>query len=271
MIETSLCVTSYNRPERLREVLSSFFVTNLYDLNKLELIIVDNGSTDKAVTDFIKSYSPDCKYTYILNEKNDYPNCLRYSKIQAREIAEGKYFIDCPDDHVFVAKAPWIEECIARIDSEPTVGCINHYAFPFYRFGKQNNKMVIDKNNPNFSVSSLKGYSDFHVMSRQTYENIGEYEYKLGRHAEGEYMKRSLDKGYFRNLMVNPVSICMDDGKFGEGKNGFRLLKPIEKDDYNSRLIEFMRKRYPFRASFPIHNEALIYFCIKNGHIEVKI
>jgi hypothetical protein len=108
-------------------------------------------------------------------------------------------------------------------------------------------------------------------MSRQTYENIGEYEYKLGRHAEGEYMKRSLDKGYFRNLMVNPVSICMDDGKFGEGKNGFRLLKPIEKDDYNSRLIEFMRKRYPFRASFPIHNEALIYFCIKNGHIEVKI
>jgi len=45
MIETSLCVTSYNRPHKLKEVLSSFFKTCTYDLKKLELIIVDNGST----------------------------------------------------------------------------------------------------------------------------------------------------------------------------------------------------------------------------------
>ena len=50
MIETSLCITSYNRPRRLEEVLKSFFMTNMYDLNKLELIIVDNGSTDDSKT-----------------------------------------------------------------------------------------------------------------------------------------------------------------------------------------------------------------------------
>ena len=273
MIETSLCVTSYNRPGRLREVLSSFFRTNLYDLSKLELIIVDNGSTSSDVTDFIKNYSPNCKYRYTLNEKNDYPNCLRYSKIQARELANGKYFIDCPDDHIFVAKVPWIEECINRINSEPTVGCINHYAFPRYRFRKKNNMMSIDKDNPNFSVSTLKGYSDFHIMSKETYKKIGKYEYTLGRSAEGEYMERSLEMGYFRNLMMNPIAVCMDGGKYGEGKYGFGLIEPIEERDYRSNIMQFFKRSYyndSRSGPTPVHNEALIQYCIENSHIKVK-
>ena len=70
-------------------------------MSKLEMIIVDNGSTDERVLSYIKELTPPCqKYSYVLNPENDYPSCLRYSKIQARKIANGKYFIDCPDDHL---------------------------------------------------------------------------------------------------------------------------------------------------------------------------
>jgi len=270
MIETTLCVTSYNRPNKLKEVLRSFFMTTTYDLSKLELIIVDNGSTDRSVTDFIKDYSPDCSYSFILNEKNDYPSCLRYSKIQARAIAKGDFYIDCPDDHIFIARTSWIENCISRIKSDDTVGCINYYAYPMYRFSKPKNKMTIDSKATEFSVSSYKGYADFHIMSKKAYNKIGEYKYKLGRKAESEYMDRSLNEGYFRNLMVNPVAICMNDGGFGEGNCGFELIQPIPSDEYYSSLIGFMRKCHPDRISLPIHNEALIKFCLQEDYIRVK-
>ncbi len=268
MIETSLCVTSYNRPRMLKEVLRSFFITNMYDLKKLELIIVDNGSTDDSVTDFIKSYKPECKYRYILNKDNDYPSCLRYAKIQAREIAEGDFFIDSPDDHVFVGRVPWIEDCINRIKSDSSVGCINHYAFPEYRFNKLNNRMNPDKNNPNFSVSWHKGYSDFHIMSRATYEKIGPYQHLLGRSAEGEYMERSLKLGYFRNLLMKPVAISLDEGLFGEGDFGFKLIKPIDKESYDNQLVSFMKGRHP--VGLPYYNEAIIEFCLNTGRIKKK-
>ena len=268
MIETSFCVTSYNRPRRLKEVLRSFFMTNMYDLSKLELIIIDNGSTDASVVDFIKAYSPECKYRYILNEKNDYPSCLRYAKIQAREIADGDFFIDCPDDHIFFGKTGWIEDCINRIKSDPTVGCINHYAFPRYRFSKENNRMGPDKNNPNFAVSIHKGYSDFHIMSKEVYEKIGPYKHLLGRSAEGEYMKRSLELGYFRNLMMKPIALCLNDGQFGEGKFGFKLIKPISIDEYTDNLTSFMNGLQP--PELPFYNEAIVEFCLKNGHIRKK-
>jgi glycosyltransferase involved in cell wall biosynthesis len=243
-------------------------MTNTYDLSKLELIIVDNGSTDPSVTDFIKSYSPECEYRYILNEKNDYPSCLRYAKIQAREIAKGDFFIDSPDDHLFIARVPWIEECISRIKSDSTVGCIVHYAFPRYRFSKENNRMGPDKNNSSFSVSMHKGYSDFHIMSKAAYEKIGTYQHLLGRSAEGEYMERSLRMGYFRNLMMKPVAVCLNDGKFGEGKFGFKLINPINAEEYDTNLSEFMRSRHP--AELPYYNEAIIEFCLRNGHIKKK-
>ena len=270
MIETSLCVTSYNRPHKLREVLSSFFITCKYDLNKLELIIVDNGSTNEEVVDFIKNYNPPCKYQFILNKKNDYPNCLRYSKIQAREIAIGDIYIDCPDDHVFVARTDWIEKSIERIRRDRTVGCVNYYAYPLYRFAKSKNKMEIDSEDPEFCVSHYKGYGDFHVMGRDAYMEIGEYKYKLGRKSESEYMERAFQSGYFRNKLVHPVAVCMDDGKFGEGDIGFGLIKPIEQSEYESSLIGYMRRKYPSMIPYPIHNEALVKFCLNKGYMKVK-
>lgn len=211
-IEVTLHVTSYNRPFRLKNCIDSFFKSSTYDMSKLEMIIVDNGSTDERVLNYIKELTPPCqKYSYVLNPENDYPGCLRYSKIQARKIANGKYFIDCPDDHLFVVKSDWIETCISHLLEDETAGCTVHFAQPAYRFLKQNNKMSKNEKNELFFRTHLKGYADYHVMRRDVYEELGPYDYALGRKAEDEYMVRALENGYFRNIIKFPVAIVNDD------------------------------------------------------------
>lgn len=243
-------VTSYNRYERLKSCIASFFATNLYDNDSIELVIVDNGSTDARVTEYIKNLDVPCSsYKYILNEKNDYPNCLRFAKVQAREIASGKFYIDCPDDHLFVVKSDWIQRAIDHVHSNEDVGCVIHFAQPEYRYRKQNNKMVLHDENDAYFKSLLKGYADYHLMSAATYESLGDYDYGLGRSSEGEYMERALSAGYFRNIMKYPVAIVNDDN--------FSLSSCLSEEEYTSHFGQFL----------PVTNEQLIEFCKRNSTI----
>ena len=52
-IETTIHFTSFNRPQKLKACIESFFKTCTYDVSKLEMIIVDNGSTKDEVKDYI--------------------------------------------------------------------------------------------------------------------------------------------------------------------------------------------------------------------------
>ena len=245
-IETTLHITSYNRPFLLRACVESFFVTSLYDASKLELIIVDNGSTDLGVLDYIKNLEPPCqKYSFILNDKNDYPSCLRYAKIQARNVALGKYFIDCPDDHLFMVKSGWIGQSINHIENDGTVGCVVYFAYPTYRFAKANNAMAVH-DNPAFYKSKYKGYADYHIMSRTVYSSLGEYQYRLGRRAESEYMERARAAGFSRNLMKFPLAIVNDDRH--------SLVSPIDETEYHDIFRD---------QELPVTNEQLIQLGIK--------
>ena len=267
-IEVSLCITSFNRLALLEECVRSFFKTNLYDLDKLELIIVDNGSTNQKVVDYIKNLKPPCKkYSYILNQKNDFPTCLKYAKVQARRSSVGKYFIDCPDDHLFLVKRDWITESIQHTDKSADVGCVIHFAYPFYRFQKANNKMRRHPNSENFYESLYKGYADYHIMSKKVYEHVGEINYNLEKKsleaAEREYMERALNHGYRRNLMACPVAIINDNGSADKNLaiEGDELVEPITEQEY-----KLMLKQYP-GASFPVCNEMLFDMAVKNNKI----
>jgi len=245
-IETTLHITSYNRPFLLKACVESFFATSLYDTSKLELIIVDNGSTDLVVLDYIKNLEPPCqKYSFILNDKNDYPSCLRYAKIQARNVALGKYFIDCPDDHLFMVRSNWIRQSINHIENDETVGCIVYFAYPLYRFAKANNAMIVH-DNPFFYKSQHKGYADYHIMSRIAYNSLGKYQYKLGRRAESEYMERARVAGFFRNLMKFPPAIVNDARH--------TLVTPIDEAKYHDIWRD---------QNMPVTNEQLINLGIK--------
>ena len=267
-IDVSLCITSFNRLSLLEECVRSFFKTNLYDLDKLELIIVDNGSTNEEVVDYIKNLKPPCKkYSYILNQKNDFPTCLKYAKVQARRSSVGNYFIDCPDDHLFLVKRDWIAESIQHINNATDVGCVIHFAYPFYRFQKANNKMRPHPLSEDFYESIYKGYADYHIMSKKVYQHVGEINYNLEKNslgdAEREYMQRSLEHGYKRNLMSHPVAIINDNGSANSSLTieGYELVDPITEQEY-----EFMLKEYP-GASFPVCNEMLFDMAVKNNKI----
>ncbi len=241
-IETTIHFTSFNRPQKLKACIESFFKTCTYDVSKLEMIIVDNGSTKDEVKDYIAELKPPCaKYSYILNPKNDYPSCLRYSKIQARQKALGNYYIDCPDDHLFIVKSDWIQSAIEHVDRDATAGCVIHFAQPLYRYYKPNNEMSAHQQSDRYFRSHLKGYADYHLMRRQVYALLGEYQHELGRKAEGEYMDRALNAGYFRNLMKYPVAFINDDS--------YELLQSIDQNLYENAFKD---------QDIPVTNEQLI-------------
>jgi len=250
----SLCVTSYNRYDKLKNCIESFFATNTYNPDNIELIIIDNGSDDTVTADYVRSLQPECRdYHYILNEKNDYPYCLRRAKNQARAMANGQYFIDCPDDHLFVVQSPWVSETINYLKaSDKKISCICHYAYPKYRFYKPNNCMSECTDNSDYYVSELKGYADYHLMSRQAYKKIGVYREDLAwaPNAESDYMERSLELNYRRALLKYPVSIINEES--------YKLLLPIDYGHYKNAFSQQL---------YPVYNETLINYASQNGHI----
>ena len=258
----SLCVTSYNRPLLIKNCIESFFKTSTYDSNNIELIVVDNGSTDDRVLNYLNSLQPNCAdYKLILNEKNDYPICTKYAKVQARRIAQGDYFIDSPDDHLFVVEDDWISRSISHINSHNNVGCVIHYAYPFYRFRKQNNAMNPHENNLEIYESLHKGYADYHIMAKETYRELGEFKYELeagyplGKPgAESEYMKRAHAQGYRRNMLKYPVAIINEEK--------YVLNKPLQKQDMVEAFETLDR---------PASNEEMLVWCMQKDSITKSI
>lgn len=247
----TLTLTAYDRLIPLQECLRSFWETNTYP--NVELVIVDNASTDPELVEFLEDYKPPCEYRHHRRFENDYPYGQKRARIRSREMARGEFFIDCPDDHLFVVRDDWIQRAIDHIRTDPKTGCIVHYAQPLYRWGKANNAWEPYPGNPLFIRSLHKGYADYHIMSRAAYEDIGPFKWALGRESEGEYMERSLKAGYRRVLPRLPVSVIndLDDPWY--------LKKPIDSATMWDSMVE---------ASRPIANEELIGWAHQQGAIE---
>ena len=192
----SFCITTFNRSGKLRSCLESFQKTNCFD-GDVELILVDNGSTDDETRDFLSSFDATLygfsSSKILRRDTNDYPFGQKLSRVAAREAASGDFHIDCPDDHLFVVEHDWITygiEYIKRYDSsdfETKVGCLVHYAQPAYRFSKQNNAFVASQLDDRCIISEHKGYADYNLMSAKTYDKIGEFLPNLGRSCERNY------------------------------------------------------------------------------------
>jgi len=252
----SLCITSYDRFDSLVACIDSFFTTNTYDPSQIELVIIDNASTDARVKDYLHDLQPPCDdYVLFERDSNDYPMGQKEARVKARELASGDFFIDCPDDHLFVVRSDWLQQCIDHIHRDSDhVGCVVHYAQPMYRFEKKNNEMV-SSGWLGFAESLHKGYADYHVMARKTYERIGPFNAKLGRKCESDYMQRAYALGYRRNLLMHPTSIINDDD------DSFELAKPIT-DEMLGRVYESVMR--------PISNEELTSFCLSVDAIHHK-
>lgn len=239
----SLCIVTYNRKKLLEMCIESFIRTNVHD--NVEIALIDNGCTDQEAVDYIKylvnKRIPEAgmKSAYYSVEKNEYPIGMKEGKNIVRKIATGDYYIDSPDDHLFVVKTDWIQQSIDHMKKYRQAGCVTHYAYPEYRFAKQNNKMHRMSGIPYFE-SELKGYADYNIMSKDLYEKLGPFKPELGLKTEGEYMDRALKAGYFRHMREYPVAIV----------NEF-------KKDPNIVLSELNLKVMWSNQRHPMSNEAL--------------
>lgn len=101
--------------------------------------------------------------------------------------------------------------------------------------------MSVHQDNDRYYRSHLKGYADYHLMRSQVYSLLGEYQHELGRKAEGEYMDRALNAGYFRNLMKYPVALINDDN--------YEFLQAIDQELYENTFKD---------QDIPVTNEQLI-------------
>lgn len=262
-IQVTFCITSYNRKNKLENCIDSFLRTTTFPKENLEIVLVDNGSDDIETKEYVENLEIDTvgSFQKVINEKNDYPFCLRRAKNQAREIAKGKYFIDCPDDHIFIVRSDWIQDTIKFLEqTKEKISCVCHYAYPRYRFAKSNNLMTPSSENSEYFVSLLKGYADYHIMSAEAYRDIGLYDETLefSPNSESDYMNRSYEKGYRRALIRNPVSMIVD-GNFFPNVSHVTLINSLSTDDVKNMSI----------SDRPVSCEELRDLALKNSCLEI--
>jgi len=205
-------ITSFNRFSHFKNLIESFVHCNEYE--NIELIIVDNGSTDQRLLEYYQRLELPFPFRLIRNETNDYPRCIWRAKNQARTEAQGEYFLDIPDDHQFVRRGNWIRECIEIYESQDDVGCIVLYAYPILRWTKSNNRLHREKrlNKLPFYISHFKGYVDYHFMSRAIYEQVGPFldtGYDSRFIPEPDYMRRCTALGLRRLFLKFPAAVSI--------------------------------------------------------------
>lgn len=126
---TAIIIVHRDSASYLSMCLQSISITSMG--SNYEIIIVDNGSTDKESVDFLEGLPPDIKV--IRNSKNLYwPAAANQGVASASKNA--KYFVFLHSD-VTILHPNWIDHLIGVTESEPCgmVGASTH----MYRLGKQ--------------------------------------------------------------------------------------------------------------------------------------
>jgi len=110
----SLITINYNRKDLLKNCLDSIFCLD-YPLNDLEVIVVDNGSSDGSYEFVSKNYP---KVKLIRNPINNY--CL--SNNLAIKNAQGQY-IGLINNDVELDKN-WLKELLKVMQTDPSIGAV---------------------------------------------------------------------------------------------------------------------------------------------------
>lgn len=224
-------ITSYNNYLLLKNLIDSLVLCNEY--KNIELIIVDNGSTDEKLLNFYETLKKELPFPFelIRNEKNDYPCCVWRAKNQARKIARGEYFIDLPNDQQFIRKGSWVRECLEVFEKENKAACVVFCAYPSYRWKKINNRIYPESeaNGVPYFNSYYKGYVDYHIMPRSVYEKVGPFldqGFDDRRIPEPDYMERCTKMGFKRIFLKYPAAVIIpEEMKKNSENNG--LIIPL--------------------------------------------
>jgi len=151
----------------------------------VQLIVVDNASTDKSYQDIAANYFPDAEF--IANEKN-----VGYGAAhnQSIEMAEGTYFVICNDDIEW--HGPWAEAFI-HILKDPNIAQVgpinnvcNHWNGESLGYGNP------ESTNPDYIEGSL------FMMRTELAKRYGPFDpiYQYGYYEDGDLSLRLKKDGY---------------------------------------------------------------------------
>ena len=115
----SMVIPSYNHARYVRTCINSIISQ---DYRNIELIIIDDGSTDES-TRCIEELVPACRERFVRFEFRSRPNKgLSATVDEGLKWARGKYFASlCSDDALLPGKTSTL---VSQIDGEPRVGAV---------------------------------------------------------------------------------------------------------------------------------------------------
>lgn len=194
-------VHTFNRLNGLKTMLESFYDCNQYE--NFEWVIVDLGSTDGTQDFLYKKYKNAKDMSVVFGNRNKYEEILKSKNLEprtrkqgsvpifgwakniARSLARGDYFIEIADDHKFIKKGNWVCDMISVFEHRKKqnngicdISSIIYRGLPKHRIFKKNNRLsaeVRTDSKVSYFLSSTKGYDDYHMMEKATYNKIGPY------------------------------------------------------------------------------------------------
>ena len=208
----SIIVLSYNNLELTQACLSS--IDNYSDYNNIEIIVIDNGSTD-GTDEFLKYWKENaCNRKAVLNTTN---KGFASGNNQALLIASGAYLLLLNND-TYVTPG-WLRTLYNHLKHDPSIGLIG----PVTNNIGNEAKIPIRYNNIRQMLDISKKYTNHHLgqtfeintlaffcvmMPRQIYEQIGQLDerFGLGFFEDDDYCRR-VKKAGFRIICAEDVYI----------------------------------------------------------------
>lgn len=194
----SVIIPIYNAEKSLEKCVNSVINQTYKDL---EIILVDDGSTDKSLT-ICKSFKD--KRVKVYTQKNSGPSCARNLGLKS---SDGNYviFVDS-DDYM---ENNMIELMLEKLKSENSDLCICGY-------------YTVSKNiKIRHSIGKIND-NDFRKI-------MFEYENNVGGYLWNKLSKKSCIKKMFRNN----IAICEDEVFWVDNSNNIKKISTIENNLYN--------------------------------------
>lgn len=191
-IIASVIVINFNGKEFLKKSLKSLHEQS-FDLDKFEIIVVDNGSTDDSV-EFIKNNYE--KVSIIVNEKNlgfAPANNLAFQK------AKGKYFILLNNDTY--PENDWLCNLVNTAERLDEVGVISGKNVFYY------DQLVVNIKSPTFKTEQDSRELGVMLFSVDTKAWMGNYQYLDGFYGSekfGDESYRWTNGNAFIGIPINP-------------------------------------------------------------------
>jgi GT2 family glycosyltransferase len=211
MIETSIIIANYNGKRFLKGCIESLQKLD-YPKEKLEVIMVDNLSSDDSVSYVRKNY-PDVKL--IVNDANNY---CRANNIGIKRSSARKYAVLLNNDTI--VDRMWLKELVKTAESDKRIGCVGSkilfmkggriqsvgHEYIGHYYWKDRGFDEVDKGqyDKEEEVESLCGASL--LIKKECIEDVGLLDENFGMYLEDvDFAIRCRKKGW--KLAYNPKSI----------------------------------------------------------------